>query len=143
MLGRTWKPQLTVTGISGLPEAEKSGNVMAGQCTARVSLRIPPTFDPIHGEKELTEMLTHKPPYDAEVSFTNLTSGKGWNCPDYSDWLWKALNESSKEYFEKPLLSFGEGGSIPLMGLLNEMWPKAQFIISGVLGPFSNAHGPN
>jgi len=37
----------------------------------------------------------------------------------------------------------GEGGSIPLMGKLTEIWPKGQFIITGVLGPQSNAHGPN
>lgn len=40
-------------------------------------------------------------------------------------------------------MSQGEGGSIPLMGLLSEFWPKAQFVVTGVLGPESNAHGPN
>jgi di/tripeptidase len=37
----------------------------------------------------------------------------------------------------------GEGGSIPFMGMLGEKFPKAQFLITGVLGPHSNAHGPN
>jgi hypothetical protein len=37
----------------------------------------------------------------------------------------------------------GEGGSIPFMGMLGEKFPKAQFVITGVLGPHSNAHGPN
>jgi hypothetical protein len=93
--------------------------------------------------EELKELLTHNPPYGAEVTFNISTRANGWNCPDMSPWLSTALNEAASEYFGKKLLSQGEGGSIPLMGLLNEMWPKAQFIVTGVLGPLSNAHGPN
>ena len=37
----------------------------------------------------------------------------------------------------------GEGGSIPFMGMLGAKFPDAQFVITGVLGPQSNAHGPN
>jgi hypothetical protein len=29
------------------------------------------------------------------------------------------------------------------MNSLSKMWPEAQFLITGVLGPNSNAHGPN
>ena len=39
--------------------------------------------------------------------------------------------------------SMGEGGSIPFMGMLGKKFPQAQFAIVGVLGPKSNAHGPN
>ena len=37
----------------------------------------------------------------------------------------------------------GEGGTIPFMAMLGEQFPNAQFLITGVLGPKSNAHGPN
>jgi acetylornithine deacetylase/succinyl-diaminopimelate desuccinylase-like protein len=37
----------------------------------------------------------------------------------------------------------GIGGSIPFMSMLGERFPKAQFLITGVMGPGSNAHGPN
>jgi len=37
----------------------------------------------------------------------------------------------------------GEGGTIPFMGMLGEKFPEAQFLVTGVLGPQSNAHGPN
>jgi acetylornithine deacetylase/succinyl-diaminopimelate desuccinylase-like protein len=36
-----------------------------------------------------------------------------------------------------------EGGTIPFMSMLGEKFPSAQFLITGVLGPHSNAHGPN
>jgi acetylornithine deacetylase/succinyl-diaminopimelate desuccinylase-like protein len=37
----------------------------------------------------------------------------------------------------------GEGGTIPFMAMLGQKYPQAQFLITGVLGPHSNAHGPN
>ena len=37
----------------------------------------------------------------------------------------------------------GEGGTIPFMAMLGRRFPDAQFLITGVLGPRSNAHGPN
>lgn len=74
---------------------------------------------------------------------SGINSGSGWNAPDMSAWLHDALKESSEIYYDNEMGGLGEGGSIPLMGLLSEMWPKAQFVITGVLGPASNAHGPN
>ena len=37
----------------------------------------------------------------------------------------------------------GEGGTIPFMGMLQDRFPEAQFVVTGLLGPKSNAHGPN
>ena len=58
-------------------------------------------------------------------------------------WLEKSLEKSSRAYFGRGMSFIGEGGSIPFMGMLGEKFPKAQFLITGVLGPHSNAHGPN
>ncbi len=143
VLARTWKPQLAITGANGLPEVETAGNVMLPYCTVKVSLRCPPTLNSAEKAKELKELLTSNPPYGADVTFDILSAGDGWSCPTYSEWLDNALVEAGKTYFTGDVLSQGEGGSIPLMGLLNQIWPKAQFIVTGVLGPESNAHGPN
>lgn len=91
----------------------------------------------------MKQLLTENPPYNATVSITNTGYGNGWNSPDYSPWLTKAINEAAEKYFGKPIKGQGEGGSIPLMGLLSALWPKAQFLVTGILGPNSNAHGPN
>ena len=45
--------------------------------------------------------------------------------------------------FGTPAYTFGEGGTISFMAMLGEKFPDAQFAITGVLGPGSNAHGPN
>ena len=37
----------------------------------------------------------------------------------------------------------GMGGTIPFMKMLGDRFPGVQFVVTGVLGPKSNAHGPN
>ncbi len=54
-----------------------------------------------------------------------------------------AANDASLAYYGRPSAMVGEGGTIPFMGMLGKHFPAAQFLITGVLGPKSNAHGPN
>jgi len=143
LLNRTWRPQLAVVGAEGLPPLEEAGNVLRTYTTAKLSLRLPPTVDPDEAVENLSRLLTEDPPYGARVSFENVTGAPGWNAPPFEPWLERSLEEGSKAYFGKPLCYIGEGGSIPLMGLLQEKFPRAQFLVTGVLGPKSNAHGPN
>ena len=71
------------------------------------------------------------------------TAADGWNAPLLAEWLDSATDAASQIYFGKPAVYMGEGGTIPFMGMLGEKFPIAQFLITGVLGPASNAHGPN
>jgi acetylornithine deacetylase/succinyl-diaminopimelate desuccinylase-like protein len=109
----------------------------------KISLRLPPTKDPKQADVELKAILEKDPPYGAKVKFTPDGAGGGWNAPPLSPWLEKSVERASKAFFGKPSLYMGEGGSIPFMGMLGARFPKAQFLITGVLGPNSNAHGPN
>ena len=65
------------------------------------------------------------------------------DAPELAPWLERSLDEASHAYFGKPAAYMGEGGTIPFMAMLGERFPQAQFMITGVLGPHSNAHGPN
>ena len=67
----------------------------------------------------------------------------GWNAPELAPWLERSVAAASRASFGKDACYMGEGGSIPFMGMLGKKFPKAQFLITGVLGPQSNAHGPN
>ncbi|MDA3914469.1 M20 family metallopeptidase [Oleiagrimonas sp.] len=143
ILNRTWRPQLAVTGIEGLPPLASAGNVLRPVTAAKLSLRLPPT---VHGERAgqfVKELLEADPPYGAKVTFTLEKNGGGWNAPPLSQWLADAVSAASESYYGKPAAYMGEGGSIPFMGMLGEKFPEAQFLITGVLGPHSNAHGPN
>ncbi|UGB46654.1 M20 family metallopeptidase [Frateuria edaphi] len=143
VLNRTWRPQLAVTGVGGMPALESAGNVLRPFTAVKLSLRVPPTLNGAKAGKFLKELLEKDPPYGAKVTFKLEKDGSGWNAPQLSAWLEKAVAEASEHYFGAPAAYMGEGGSIPFMGMLGEKFPQAQFLITGVLGPHSNAHGPN
>jgi len=143
LLNRTWRPVLSITGAAGLPRIEDAGNVLRPKTSVKVSLRVPPTGDAKKATELLKSMFEKDPPYGAKVTFTANEPGAGWNAPAMSPWLTASLARASETYFGKPAVFMGEGGSIPFMGMLGAKFPKAQFVITGVLGPGSNAHGPN
>lgn len=143
ILNRTWRPALTVTGADGFPAIADAGNVMRPITAFKLSMRLPPLVEPKKAAKVIHDTLTKNPPYNAKVHFKVDDGSSGWNAPALPEWLAKAAFEASKTYYDKPAAYMGEGGTIPFMGMLGEQFPEAQFMITGVLGPHSNAHGPN
>lgn len=143
VLNRTWRAALSVTGAEGLPEIKKAGNVLRPSTTLKLSLRLPPTIDAKKAAEDLKTILEENPPYKATVEYHLEDAASGWNAPAMSQGLVQLLEEASQKYYSKPALAMGEGGSIPFMGMLGAKFPQAQFVITGVLGPNSNAHGPN
>jgi acetylornithine deacetylase/succinyl-diaminopimelate desuccinylase-like protein len=143
VLNRTWRPQLAVTGIAGLPLPIDAGNVLLPFTEAKLSLRLPPTLDPDAANNSVRTLLEKDPPYGAQIEYEPGSSASGWNAPDLSPWLEQSLARASEAAFGAPPAYIGEGGSIPFMAMLGEKFPHAQFVVTGVLGPHSNAHGPN
>lgn len=143
VLNRTWRPALSVTGVDGMPPLSSAGNVLRPFTSVKLSLRLPPTLDGKRGGELLQEALLRDPPNGAKVTLALEKASTGWNAPAMSPWLEKAIDAASLEFFKAPAMYMGEGGTIPFMGMLGEKFPGAQFMITGVLGPHSNAHGPN
>jgi acetylornithine deacetylase/succinyl-diaminopimelate desuccinylase-like protein len=143
ILRRTWKAALSVIGVDGMPAIANAGNVTLPTVSLKLSMRLPPTTHPDKAAAALKKVLEANPPNGAEVHFEINDTGPGWNAPAESEWLIGAINNASKTYFGKESVAMGEGGSIPFMGMLGARFPSAQFLITGVLGPQSNAHGPN
>ncbi|HWF77200.1 MAG TPA: M20 family metallopeptidase [Caulobacteraceae bacterium] len=143
ILNRTWRPTLSVTGLEGAPEIQSAGNVLRPATAAKLSLRLPPTVDADAAAARVKATLEADPPYGAHVSFELEGSASGWDAPALAPWLRASIDRASEAAFGKPAALMGEGGSIPFMGMLGEKFPTAQFMITGVLGPHSNAHGPN
>lgn len=143
ILNRTWRPALAVTGAAGLPAVPDAGNVMRPVTTLKLSLRLPPTVTPAAAIASLEETLLKDPPYGAKVTLAEAEGAEGWHAPPLAQWLDDAVDGASQTYFGKGAVQMGEGGTIPFMGMLGSRFPKAQFVITGVLGPGSNAHGPN
>lgn len=143
VLNRTWRPALSVVGMDGLPPTASAGNVTVPFVKAKLSLRLPPDVSAPDATKALKTILEEKPPCNATVEFHAESGMSGWNAPALAPWLDESVARASKAAFGQAPAYMGEGGSIPFMGMLAAKFPKTQFVITGVLGPHSNAHGPN
>ena len=143
ILNRTWRPMLAVTGADGLPPPASAGNVLRPKTELVLSLRLPPTLDAERAARRVKQLLESDPPYGARVKYEYGQAATGWNAPATTAWLERAVDEASNRHYGKSAMWIGEGGTIPFMAMLGQKFPQAQFFITGVLGPHSNAHGPN
>ncbi len=148
LLNRTWRPTLSVTGVDGFPELKNAGNVLRPYTAFKLSLRLPPLVDGNQAAADLKALLEDNAPYNARVTFNadgrvGASGATGWNAPELAPWLTNAVNTASQAHFNAPCGFIGQGGTIPLMNMLQTMFPAAQMMVCGVLGPKSNAHGPN
>ncbi len=143
LLATTWEPALSVTGLGGAPPPEVAGNVQRAYTEAALSLRLPPSVDAATAAAALERALTTDVPDGAAVTLTVQSAETGWAAPTTADWLATALDEASTRAFGGTAGGVGVGGSIPFMAMLGERFPDAQYVITGVLVPGSNAHGPN
>ena len=143
VLNRTWRPFLSVVGADGLPAIKNAGNVLRPKTALKLSLRLPPLVDGQRATEDLKRILEADPPENAKVTFEADQSATGWHAPPTVPWLKEVVDAASNEFYGKPAMMMGEGGTIPFMAMLGDSFPDAQFLITGVLGPKSNAHGPN
>lgn len=143
LMNSTWRGALAVIGADGLPSSSQAGCVLLPELAVKLSLRIPPTTDPALAAKVLSEVLEREPPFGAQVKFELESCTAGWNSPSFAPWLSQSIARASQAVFNREALHIGCGGSIPFMRMLGTRFPSAQFFITGVLGPHSNAHGPN
>ncbi len=143
VLNKTWRSFLSIIGIDGIPSIDAAGNVHRTYTELKLSIRIPPILEANDAAEAIKNKLEYAPPYNALVNYDIEDVASGWNAPKTEEWVHLVADDASKMFFGKEVQYIGEGGTIPFMGMLGEMFPDAQFIITGVLGPKSNAHGPN
>ena len=143
LLNRTWRPALSITGVDGLPSLASAGNVLRPHTSLKISMRLPPTVDGEEATHQMKQTLEKDPPQGARVRFEPDHPASGWNAPAVAPWLHASLEKASVAAYGQGVMYMGEGGTIPFMAMLGDAYPQAQFMITGVLGPNSNAHGPN
>ena len=143
LIKRTWQPTLSVTGAEGFPALGDAGNVLRPYSAFRLSIRLPPMVDAALATERLKSLLEDNAPYQAKVTFEARGGATGWNAPTEAPWFEQTLHQASRDCFGAPCGYIGQGGTIPLMSMLSQGFPKAQMMVCGALGPKSNAHGPN
>ncbi|MGH9291891.1 MAG: M20/M25/M40 family metallo-hydrolase [Acidimicrobiales bacterium] len=142
ILARSWGASLALVGMDGIPPADNAGNVIRPFTRAKIAVRVPPTCDPSIAARRIEEVLTEDPPEGARVAVEALGS-PGFDSPEPSAWLSEAIEAASQRFFGNESGTMGEGGTIPFLAELAGRFPEAQFLVTGVLGEGSNAHGPN
>jgi acetylornithine deacetylase/succinyl-diaminopimelate desuccinylase-like protein len=143
VLNNTWRPTLAVTGAAGLPARENAGHVLLPKLDLKLSFRLPPSTDAATAATAVKQRLEADPPYGVHIEFDVDSSLAGWDAPPVAPWLEQAMHDASRATFGRDAMYQGTGGSIPFIGMLGERFPETQFLVTGVLGPHSNAHGPN
>ena len=143
LLNNTWRPTLSVTGADRIPSVGDAGNVLRQGTTIKVSFRLPPTVDAATAGAAVKKVVEADPPYGADVSFEVNSAESGWNAPEVAEWLDTSMRKASEQFFDSEAMYMGTGGTIPFMSMLGNEFPGVQFLITGLLGPHSNAHGPN
>jgi acetylornithine deacetylase/succinyl-diaminopimelate desuccinylase-like protein len=141
LAARTWAAALAVTGMDGIPASRDGGNVLRPYTTLKFSLRVPPDVDAqVATDALISAIATDE---GAHVTIDMEPAAQGWLAPPLDDAAAAALSRVSMERFGRPHALVGEGGSIPFLADLQKGYPGTQFVATGVLGPHSNAHGPN
>ncbi len=143
IIANTYEPALEIIGVDGIPALSSAGNVLRPEITLALSFRLPPGVDPHIAAGAITEKLLSDVPYNAHVTVVVDSLATGWSAPEPEEWISQCCEQASNMYFDSDVQVMGEGGTIPFMAMLGEKYPAAQFMVTGVLGPGSNAHGPN
>jgi acetylornithine deacetylase/succinyl-diaminopimelate desuccinylase-like protein len=143
VLNNTWRPTLSVTGAEGLPDRVNAGNVLRPFTEIKISFRLPPLVEGAVAAQTVKKIFETDVPYGASSTFTIMSQETGWSAPETAIWLETAMQEASHEYFGRDSMYMGTGGTIPFMNMLGTKYPGVQFLVTGLLGPKSNAHGPN
>ncbi len=141
LAARTWGAALEVVGADGLPAPRDAGNVLRPSTTLKLSLRLPPDVEAERACDALISAL--RTDEGAHVTIDVEGVAQGWIAPPLDAGVAATLARVSTERFGRAAGFVGEGGSIPFLADLQRGFPGTQFVATGVLGPHSNAHGPN
>ena len=143
-LNNTWRANLSITGAAGLPDTSIAGNVVRASTQVRLSLRLPPSANPVETEAKLIQKLTTNVPYNAKVEAVGGHTGQGWCMKDMEPWLNGAIKKAGSDFFDgRDTGTYGMGGSIPFLAELDKMYPSTFILALGLIGPKANAHAPN
>ena len=143
LIQETWKPALTVIGISGLPDIANAGNVVPGKIALRLSMRIPPHIDVEKAARDIETALTTDVPFGCISSWSHVEALPGWASRKEDSFIERSFNTASLKYFGTEAAITGQGGSISIISEFEKFFPAAEMILTGVLGPESNAHAPD
>lgn len=143
LLASTWMPALSVVAQDGLPSLENGSAQLRTHTTLSLSMRLPPAVDAGRALQAMKDALTHDVPYGAEVTITQSSVCPGFYAPQDASWLAQAWQSAGTTLFDHEPDVANEGGTIGILQDFRKNFPESPFLMTGMLGPQSNAHGPD
>ncbi|KAE8764440.1 dipeptidase [Georgenia thermotolerans] len=139
LAARMWtKPAISVIGLDATSVAHSS-NTIAPVCRAKLSMRIAPGQDPAEAERLLHDHLVAHAPFGAQVSVTPGERGQAFDAAEDTEEMRSARWAFHQAWGREPV-DIGVGGSIPFISELQEVFPEAKILVTGVEDPDSRAH---
>jgi acetylornithine deacetylase/succinyl-diaminopimelate desuccinylase-like protein len=83
----TWEPNMSITGMSDIPQISMAGNAVRPKTSARISMRLPPTMDHHKAKEIIREKLSTNVPYNAQITIKGDHAGSGFCMKDLPEWL--------------------------------------------------------
>ena len=140
---RTWEPALSVVAQDGIPPLSGGSAQLRSHTTLALSMRLAPTADAQAALNAMIRAITVDVPYNAEVTIVQKGMCPGFYAGDAPEWLEHVWTQTSKHLFGVAPGIFFEGGTIGILRDFLETFPTSPFLMTGMLGPQSNAHGPD
>ena len=103
-------------------------------------MRLPPDIDFENAQNDIAQTLTTNIPYGCQVTWQYPENHPGWSAKGNSEEIENIFDDAAKKIFGKEAVFLGQGGSIPIINTFEELFPSGAFVLTGVLGPQSNAH---
>jgi len=139
LAARMWtRPAISVIGLDATSVAHAS-NTIAPVCRAKLSMRIAPGQDPVEAERLLHNHLLAHAPFGAQVSVTPGERGQAFDATEDTEEMRAARWAFAHAWGTEPV-DIGVGGSIPFIAELQEVFPGAKILVTGVEDPDSRAH---
>lgn len=139
---RLWfKPAIAVLAIDA-PPLSQAINQLVPVARAKVSMRIAPGQDPEAAREALVAHLEAAVPWGAEITVTPGAIGDAFAL-DTSNDASMTFKEAFRIAYGNDTVEMGVGGSIPFVAAFEEAYPEASILLTGVMDPTSQIHGPN
>jgi acetylornithine deacetylase/succinyl-diaminopimelate desuccinylase-like protein len=139
---RLWtRPALTIIGIDA-PSVATASNTLLPSVRAKFSLRLPPGAEPEAALAALRAHVAEHAPWGAQVEVTRGELGQPWSG-DVGGAVYDAARWALQQAWQAAPVHMGVGGSIPFIAALQEVFPKATVLVTGVEDPDTRAHGTN
>lgn len=139
---RLWSgPAITVIGID-VPNVDHALNAVSPYARARLNVRVHPRQDPREAQEAVVGHLRAVRPFGIELTVHAQETGEGYEAA-LSGASYEAAEAAWAQAWERPTVTAGVGGSIPLVASLHAAAPGAEILLGGAADGYANIHGPN